>query len=183
MSQQLLGIANLSYNGKYLFGGTMISQPPYTTAGVYQGNDQVNHVEIDSGQVVAASQPGSQLFSKPGADVFASLSALATALQSSDSTVSDISTASVAVRAAYDQLNSARVFYGSTLDRLNSDQNFLSTEKLQLSQQMNATVGIDVNLAATDLVNAESARSATLAAAAKTDSLSLLDYLSAGSAG
>ena len=189
IAQQLMSTANLTYNGKYLFGGTASSQPPYVTdasspGGVeYQGNDAVNQVETEDGSQVTMNQPGSRLFSAPGANLFQSLSDLANALQSTSSTTDDISQATENLRQAFDHLNSARVFYGNTIDQLNSNQSFLQAEKLQLSQQMNSAVGVDANAAASNLVQAENARSAALAAAARTSSMSLLDYLSGTNAG
>jgi len=180
ISQQMLSIANLSYNGKYVFAGTADSQPPYVAAAggiVYQGNDSVNQVQIEAGQAIAVNQPGSQLFSAAGANVFQALSDLATTLQSSSSTTDDIANATNEVRAAYNQLNSARTFYGSTLDQLNASQDFLNSEKLQLTQQTSDLVGVDANQAATNLANAETARNATLQAAASVGNLSLFDYL------
>ena len=180
ISQQMLSVANLSYNGKYVFAGTADSQPPYVAAAggiVYQGNDSVNQVEIEAGQTIAVNQPGSQLFSAAGANVFHALSDLATALQSSSSTTDDITNATNEVSAAYNQLNSARTFYGSTLDQLNASQDFLNSEKLQLTQQTSDLVGVDANQAATNLANAETARNATLQAAASVGNLSLFDYL------
>ena len=186
ISQQMLGIANLSYNGKYVFAGTADSQPPYvsTASGiVYQGNDSVNQVEIEAGQTVAVNQPGSQLFSAAGANVFQALSDLATTLQSNSSTTDDIANATDEVRAAYDQLNSARTFYGSTLDQLNASQDFLNTEKLQLTQQSSDLVGVDMNQAATNLTNAETARNAALQAAASIGNLSLFNFLNSSTSG
>ena len=133
ISQQMLGIANLSYNGKYILAGTADSQPPYVSAAggiTYQGNDGVNQVEVEAGQTIAVNQQGSQLFSAAGASVFQALSDLATALRSSSSTSTDIGNATNEVRAAYDQMNSARGFYGATLNQLTSSQDFLNSEKL-----------------------------------------------------
>ncbi len=183
ISQQMLSTANLSYNGKYVFAGTASTTAPYVSdtlapGGVaYQGNDGVNLVETEQGDSIAVNQPGSQLFSSPDANVFVALNDLVTALQSPESTTSDLTDATQEVSAAYEHVVSARVFYGSTIDQLVSDQVFLNTEKLQLSQQMNDTVGVDMNQAATNLVNAQTARSAALAAASQTNNLSLLDYL------
>jgi len=182
ISQQMLGVANTSYNGRYLFAGTADSQPPYVASpgGIaYQGNDSVNQVEIEAGQSIAVNQPGSQLFSAAGASVFQALSDLATALQSNSSTSDDIANATNEVRAAYDQLNWARTFYGSTLNQLSASQEFLNTEKLQLTQQSSDLVAVDINQAATSLTNAETARNAALQAAASVGNLSLFNYLGA----
>lgn len=180
ISQQMLGIANLSYNGKYVFAGTADSEPPYFAAAggiVYQGNNSVNQVEIEAGQSVAVNQPGSQLFSAAGANVFQALNDLAATLESNSSTTDDIANATNEVRAAYDQLNSARTFYGSTVDQLNASQDFLNTEKLQLTQESSDLVGVDMNQAATNLTNAETSRNAALQAAASVGNLSLFDFL------
>ncbi len=186
ISQQMMSVANTSYNGKYVFAGTADSQPPYVVAAgvvTYQGNDSVNQVEIEAGQSIAVNQPGSQLFSAAGASVFQSLSDLVTALQSSSSTTDDIANATNEVKAAYTQLNSARTFYGSTLDQLNAGQDFLNTEKLQLTQQTSDLIGVDMNQAATNLANAEVTRNAALQATASIGNLSLFNYLGTRSNG
>ena len=179
ISSQILGIANLSYNGHFLFAGTADSVPPYvldpaSPGGVkYQGNDSTNQVAVQEGQSVAMNLPGSQLFSAAGANVFEALSNLVSTLQAG----SGIDVATESVRAAFDQFTTSRVFYGSAIDQLAADQNFLQNEKLQLQQTTNDNIGVDMNVAATNLVNANNARSAALAAAAQASSLSLLDYL------
>jgi len=180
ISDQVLGIANLSFNGHFLFAGTADSQPPYVAdpnapGGVaYQGNDLTNQVEVEQGHTVTMNLPGSKLFSAAGANVFQALSDLADALESG----TGIDTATDSVRTAFDQFTSSRVFYGSSISQLESDQDFLQSEKLQLQQNTNDNVGVDMNVAATNMVNAENARNAALAAVGQTGSLSLLDYLS-----
>ena len=183
ISQQVMSIANLTFNGHYVFGGTANSQPPYAvdplTGGVvYQGNGNVNSVEIETGQSIAVNQPGSALFSAAGADVFQALQNLATALQDPTSTTDDIGSATTQVRNAFNQLTSARAFYGSTIDQLVGAEDFLNSEKVSLRQQQNSTIGVDMNKAATDLTNAEQARNATVQAASTLSSLSLMDYIS-----
>lgn len=182
VSQLVLGVANLSYNGVYVFGGTADSQPPYVVDNTgtvqYQGNNDVNSVEVAPGQSVAVNQPGSQLFSATGASVFTALSNLATALQDSNSTSQDIGNAVTQLRGAYDQLTSARTFYGSAVDQLASTQDFLNNENVQLSNQQNSTIGIDMNVAVTNLTQAEESRTATVEAAASINNVTLMDYLS-----
>jgi len=184
VSQQVLGVANLSYNGTYVFAGTADSQPPYVAdnsvpGGVrYQGNDGVNSVEIEEGQSVAVNQPGSQLFSANGASVFVALNDLATKLEDPNSSTDDIGSAVTELRGAFNQLTSARTFYGSSIDQLLGTQNFLNNKNVQLGQQQNSTVGVDMNVAATNLTNAEQARNATVQAAASLSSVTLMDYLS-----
>lgn len=184
VSDQVLSVANLTYNGHYVFAGTANAQPPYVVdnsvpGGIaYQGNDGVNSVEIDTGQSVAVNEPGSQVFSAAGANVFQALSDLVTALENPDSTTDDIGSATTEVRNAYNQLTSARAFYGSTVDQLLSTGDFLNSEKVQLDQQQNSTIGVDMSVATTNLTAAEEARNATVQAAASMNSMTLMDYIS-----
>jgi flagellar hook-associated protein 3 FlgL len=189
ISQQMLSVANLSFNGHYVFAGTANSQPPYVAddtapGGIkYQGNDNSNSVEIETGRSIAVNEPGSQLFSAAGANVFTALNDLATTLEDPTSTTDDIGNATTEISTAYNQLTSARAFYGSTMDQLLSTQDFLNSESLQLSQQQNTAIGVDMNVAATNLTNAEAARNATVQAASSLSSMTLMDYLSSISQG
>lgn len=160
ISQQVFSVANLAYNGVYVFAGTKTTQPPYvwdtnSPGGVkYQGNGDVNSVEIAEGQSIAVNQPGSSLFGAEDSSVFVALNDLSTALQNSDSTTDDIGNAVTELRGAYDQLTSARTFFGSTVDQIASTQDFINNENVQLAQQQNSAVGIDMNVAVTNLTNA-----------------------------
>lgn len=115
--------------------------------------------------------------------MFQALGDLISALQDPNATPDDIGNATTEVREAYDQLTSARSFYGSTMDQLINTQNFLNSEKVQLGQQQNTTIGVDMNVAATNLTNAEAARNATVQASATLSGLSLMDYISSISTG
>ncbi|MGA2370679.1 MAG: flagellar hook-associated protein FlgL [Candidatus Korobacteraceae bacterium] len=182
ISQEVFSVANLSYNGTYVFAGTATTKPPYlldpsAPGGVfYQGNGDVNSVEVAQGESVAVNQPGSELFSSPDANVFVALDDLSTALESNSST-DDIGDAVTELRSAYDQLTSARTFYGSTVDQIVGTQVFLDSESVQLASQQNSTVGIDMDVAVTDLTNAEESRAATVQAASSMNGTSLMDYL------
>ena len=86
IQQEILGLANTSYNGEYLFSGTATTTQPYVedssaASGVtYSGNDSSNSVEISEGQAMPTSLPGSQLFSNSTTNVFQSLQDLYNAL-------------------------------------------------------------------------------------------------------
>ena len=69
-------------------------------------------------------------------------------------------------------------FYGSTVDQVLSTQDFFNSENVQLGQQQNTTVGVDMNVAATNLTSAEAARNATVQAASSLSGMTLMDYVS-----
>ena len=179
IQQQILGYANQSFQGNYLFAGTAVNLKPFVTdptspSGVsYVGNTGVNNIEIGDGQSVPANLPGSQLFTSPGSDVFQALAGLLSALQSG----SNIPAAVTEVENAFDHVNTQRTFYGTTLSRLNTASSFLNEENLQLSQEDNNLVGADMAAAASQVTQAETALDATLSAGGKISRYSLLDFL------
>jgi flagellar hook-associated protein 3 FlgL len=179
IQQQILGYANESYQGNYLFAGTAVNVQPFVAdssspSGVsYVGNTGVNNVEIGDGQAVPANLPGSQLFTASGSDVFQALADLSSSLQSG----SNIPAAETEVQNAFDYVNAQSTFYGTTLSRLNTATSFLNEESLQLSQEENNLVGADMASAASQLTQAETDLDATLQAGGKISQLSLFNYL------
>ena len=140
----------------------------------YTGNDNVNQVQVGDATTVQANQPGSALFGGSGGAVNA-LSGLVSALKSGDAT--QIANATTNVSAALKQLGNARVPIGTAMNRISAQETYLGQEKVTLTQQHTALVGVDIAQAATNLTQAQMANSAALAAAAKALPQSLLDYL------
>jgi flagellar hook-associated protein 3 FlgL len=185
IAQQVQGIlgnvvqlANTSFHGSYLFGGTATTQPPFTqTAGgvTYNGNSGVNNVTVADGRNLDSNVPGDQIFQQAGSDVMGSLQQLLTSLQNGDT--AGITSATSSLGTALNQISSQRVFYGNGLNQLQADQSALNQQTLNLQAQDNTLVGADAAKAATDLSKAELANQASLAAAAKIMPMTLLDYL------
>ena len=181
IQQTLVQLANTSVGGSYLFGGTASTTPPYTLdstspSGVtYNGNDGTNTVQIADGLSVQTNLPGDQLFQNSSGNAFGSLQQLITALQNGDASAAQ--TATNQVRDALNSVTQQRIFYGNAENQLNSTQTFLNQENVNLTTQENNLVGADPAKAATALTQAQTAYSATLAAAAKILPTSLLDYL------
>jgi flagellar hook-associated protein 3 FlgL len=175
---QLLSLANVSYQGRYVFSGTAQVQPfiedGTTPSGVnYVGNAGVNQVEVGTGFQLQVNLPGSSIFTATAADMFQAINDLYLGLN----TNSGIDTAVTSVRQAFDYVASQRVFYGNALNQLTSQQNYLNTQKLQLAQQENTIAGADMTAVASDLVNASNAHDAALAAVGRMSRLSLFDFL------
>jgi flagellar hook-associated protein 3 FlgL len=179
IQDQLLSLANTSFQGRYLFSGTVTATPPFAKdntvpSGVrYDGNDTINAVQIGDGYRMAANQPGSQLFVAPGHDMFQAMTGLIQAMQSN----SGFDAALASVRDSFDHLSGQRVFYGNAMNQGQSQSNYLGTAKLQLSQQQNTLAGADIEAAASNLVRAQNSTNATLAALGRISQLNLFDYL------
>jgi len=179
IQSQLLSLANLSYQGNYVFAGTATQTTPYvfdpnSTSGVtYQGNTGVNSVTLGNHFSLQTNPPGSQLFSASGGDVFQSIQDLITSLQSG----TGIDTAVTELGAASNHIDAQRVFYGNALNQMSAQQTYLSTETTQLAQQQNAAGGADLTSVISNLTTAQTSLQATLAAVGQTAHTDLFNYL------
>lgn len=146
MQQQMLGLANTSYQGVYIFGGTNVTSQPFTADsssanGVqYQGNTGTTNIQVGDGQSVQTNVSGSQLFLNSSGNVFKALNDLSTALTSG----TGIDAANTEVQQAFSQLTTQRVFYGNALTQVQSSQSFLNQEQVNLSTQQNQLAGADL---------------------------------------
>jgi flagellar hook-associated protein 3 FlgL len=179
IQSQLVSLANATYQGNYVFGGSITNTVPYmvdatSPSGVdYVGNSDVNKVSIGNGYKLAVNQPGSQLFSAPGSDVFLAVNNLIQAVQ----TNTGIGTAVNAVSAASSYLSAQTVFYGNATDQTQSQTNYLNAAQLQISQQQNTLGGVNLATAANNLDQSNTDTQAALAAITKFSQNNLFDYL------
>jgi flagellar hook-associated protein 3 FlgL len=177
----VVGLANTTFQGVSLFGGTANGSAAFTadstspTGYTYNGNNNVNQVSVGDSLTVQANIPGSTLFTNANASVLGALSDLATALQSGTS--AQIGTATNAITTALNYVTSQHAVYGDAINQLNAQETYLSQEKVTLTSRESSLVGIDQATAAENLSQAEQSNSAVLAAAAKVIQNSLLTYL------
>jgi len=180
LQQQMLSLANTSYQGTYIFSGTDVTTQPFTQdssapSGVtYNGNSAVTTVQISQGQSLQTNLPGDQVFANSSGNVFAALNNLQNALTSG----TGIAAANTEVQNAFNQVNNQRVFYGNALNQLQSTDNFLSQDTVNLSQQQNSLVGADMTKAISSLSQDQVAQQAALSATAQILNMpTLLSYL------
>jgi flagellar hook-associated protein 3 FlgL len=179
IQSQLVSLANASYEGRYVFAGTNTNTPPFVVdntvpSGVsYVGNTDVNQVSIGNGNKLAVNQPGSQLFSAPGNDVFLAIDNLIQSLQSN----TGIGAAVTSLGAANSYLSGQRVFYGNAANQAQSQSTYLNAAKLQIAQQQNTLGGADLAAAATNLARSQIDTQSTLATISKLTQNNLFSYL------
>jgi flagellar hook-associated protein 3 FlgL len=181
IQSQLLNLANLSYQGSYVFAGTATQTAPYvldaaSPSGVqYVGNAGTNSVTLGNHFTLQTNLPGSQLLSAPGSDMFQAIQDLITSLQTGTGT--GIAAAVGEVNTAYNYIDAQRVFYGNTENQLNSQQTYLNSETTQLAQQQNTLGGTDMAAAISNLTTAETSQQATLEAIGSNARTDLFDFL------
>jgi flagellar hook-associated protein 3 FlgL len=179
IQSQLLSLANLTYQGNYVFAGTATQtapfvQDPNSTSGVsYQGNSGVNSVTLGNQFKLQTNVPGSQLFSSSGNDVFQSIQDLITSLQSG----TGIGTAVTEVGDASSYVSAQAVFYGNALNQLGSQQTYLSSDTAQLAEQESTVGGADLPAVISNLTTSQASLQATLESIGQTSQLDLFNYL------
>lgn len=180
LQQQMLSLANTTYEGTYIFSGTDVTTAPFTadpsspSGVVYNGNSAVTSVEISEGQSMQTNLSGAQLFQNAAGNVFAALNDLQNALTSDNG----IAAANTEVQNAFNEINNQRVFYGNGLNQLQSTESYLSQETVSLSQQQDNLVGANLAQAESQLSQDQTAEQAAIGATAQILNLpTLLSYL------
>jgi flagellar hook-associated protein 3 FlgL len=179
IQSQLLSLANLTYQGSYVFAGTATQTAPYVVdasspSGVtYQGNEDVDSVTLGNDFTLQTNLPGPELFSSSGTDMFQSIQDLITSLQSG----TGISTAVNEVSSSMNSIDAQRVFYGNGLNQLSAQQTYLSSQTQQLAQEQNTIDGADLPNVISNLTNAQVSLQATLETIGQTSQINLFDYL------
>ena len=167
------GIA-VSSNDAVLGTMTAAAGTEVTNAYAYVGNSDVNTVQVGDSMNVATNLPGNQLLTS-GPNVIGALTNLITSLQTGST--AQIGTATTAVFSGLTYVGQQRVPLDNTISQLNSQDSYLGQEKVTLTTQQTALVGINLADAATNLSQAQLDNNAVLAAAAKVLPQTLLDYL------
>ena len=180
LQQEMLGLANTTYQGVYVFGGTNVSAAPFaqdasSPSGVqYNGNSGVTSVEIAEGQSLQTNVAGNQLFLNSSGSIFGALNDLANALTSGNG----IAAANTEVQQAFAQLNTQQVTYSNALSQLQGTQNYLNQEQVNLSSQQNQLVGANLTTVVAQDSQDQVDLEAALTATSQVLSLpSLLNYL------
>jgi flagellar hook-associated protein 3 FlgL len=158
---QVLSLANTSYQGQYLFGGSQGSTPPYTldtstnpATANYAGDNNVQFVETPSGQKIQTNLPGSSVFGSGGTGVLGALNQLISDF-SGGAPTGTITADTSALTTSLGQLSSQRSTLDSALSRLQSSSTFAQTEVTQLTVAQSNLVSADPATVASQLSQVE----------------------------
>lgn len=165
---QVLSLANTSYQGQYLFGGSQGSTPPFTlntttnpATANYTGDANVQSVETPSGQKIQVNLPGSAVFGAAGSGVLGALNQLISDFSSGAASVT-LTADTGALTTALGQLSSQRSVLDNSLSRLQSTSTYVQTEESQLTVAQGNLVSADPASVATQLSQAETQHQALL---------------------
>ncbi|HWE49111.1 MAG TPA: hypothetical protein VG273_04960 [Bryobacteraceae bacterium] len=187
IQQQLVGIANTSVGGRYIFGGDLDQSAPYdysAGAGVTSlTNPAATRVVVDTqGQPVFQSLTAQQIFGPVDAagapmagSTFAALQSLVTALNAGDQP--GITNALTSLQTAATYVNQQQVYYGVAEQRITSEQNTAANQVTSLQTSIGAIRDTNITQAATELTQETATQSANYGAEAEISKKSLFDYL------
>jgi flagellar hook-associated protein 3 FlgL len=165
---QVLSLANTSYQGQYLFGGSQGSTPPFTlntgtnpAVANYSGDNNVQYVETPAGQKIQVNLPGSAVFGAAGTGVLGALNQLISDF-AGGATTATLTADTSALTSALGQLSSQRSTLDSALSRLQSTSTYVQTEESQLKVAQSGLVSADPAAVASQLSLAETQHQALL---------------------
>ena len=180
---QVVSLANTSYQGTYIFAGSQGSTQPYTVNAstspattTYNGDAQVGSVTTENGQQIQTGVAGSAVFSAPGADVMAALNNLVADF--STGTVSSTASMDVgALSAALGNVSQQQAVLGSSLGRLESATTYAQTDAVNRTAAASALVAADPATVATQLSAAEVQNQALMSVISTVEKQSLFTYV------
>jgi len=165
---QVISLANTSYQGQYLFSGSQGSVQPFTldtsttpATITYSGDTQVQSIETPSGQKLQVNLPGSSVFGSGSTGVLGALNQLVTDLSSGAPTAS-ITTDTDTLTTALHQLSDQRSVLDSSLSLMNSASTFTQTAESQLEVAQGNLVSANPAVVASQLSSAETQHQALL---------------------
>lgn len=164
---EVLSLANSSYLGQYIFGGSQGGSAPFsidtTTSPAsvsYNGDSNISYVETPGGQKIQTNVPGDQIFTA-GPNVLGTLNSLITDFSSgtpSASSVADLAN----LNTALNYVSQQRVVLDDSITRLTTAGNYSSSESIQLRSAQNSLIQTDTAQAASQLSSTETQQAALI---------------------
>ncbi|HEV2618387.1 MAG TPA: flagellin, partial [Acidobacteriaceae bacterium] len=180
---QVVSLANTSYQGTYVFSGSQGNVQPYTVdsatspaTATYNGDSQVNTITTENGQRLQTTVAGSAVFSAPGADVMSALNHLIADF-SSGSVSSGSSYDIAALKAGLDNVSQQQGLLGGSLQRIETASTYAQTDATNRTATISSLVAADPAQVATQLSAAETQNQALMSVISTVEKQSLFSYI------
>lgn len=153
---EILGLANTSYSGTYLFSGSQNGIAPFAldtstspASVTYSGDNLVNYVSTPGGQSIATNLPGNQVFTAAGGDLLGTLNALIQGFSTGNTTTTTVLASQLGT--ALSQVSTQRASLDGAMNRLQSASSYASHEQTQLVSNQTNLLQADLPTLATQL--------------------------------
>ncbi|MCW2521782.1 MAG: flagellar hook-associated protein 3 [Frankiales bacterium] len=170
----LLALANTTYSGRPLFGGTTSGTVAFDSTGAYVGDSGTIDRAIGPNSTATVNSIGTDVYGANGSNLFDVLSTVSSDLRSNSSNLSaDLNT----LDSSMAQVSAAQGQEGAIYQRVQNAQTASASSQLSIKTQLSGLQDIDLASMAIQVTTANTAYQAALATTAKVQSVSLLDFL------
>jgi len=174
LRQSTLALANATYLGRPIFGGTTSGSQAFDTSGNYLGDNGSVQRTVGANTTVTINSSGPAVYGPAGSTLFDVLSKISTDLTGNSAGLSgDLA----ALDAATTRISGQQGLAGAVYQRVQSSQSVNSTNSLSLQSQLSDVQDIDLADMAVKVSAADASYQAALATTAKVRQTSLLDFL------
>jgi flagellar hook-associated protein 3 FlgL len=173
-------LANTSYQGNYIFAGGQTATAPFSTSSAtspavtsYNGNEDVNSLELPSGQTIPLNVPGSQIFLGSGTNsVFGALNALVADYSSGTVNTEHAVSDTQALNSALNYVSQQRVTIDNSMTQLSAASTATTNEETQLTAAQTDLMQADLPSISTQLSQTETQQTALEDVIAQLESVS-----------
>lgn len=171
----LLSLANTTYNGMPIFGGTTGGDVAYDTSGNYVGDSGSNSRMVAARVNVDVATPGPEVFGSGSDDIMARLSSIAASLRTTPPTISGSDL--TAIDAAISRVSTAQAAAGTSYQQVQRLATARTSSDAQLTARYSDVTEVDFADIAVKTAAADTAYKAALQTTAMVGRVSLLDFL------
>ena len=165
---EVQSLANTSYQGQFIFAGGQTGAAPFTTSATtspavttYNGDENVNSLDLPNGQKIQLNVPGSQIFLGNGTNsVFGALNALAADYSSGNINTPQAVSDTEALSTALNFVSQQRVTIDNSMTQLNAASSAVTNEKMQLMTAQTDLMQADIPTISTQFSLAETQQTA-----------------------
>jgi flagellar hook-associated protein 3 FlgL len=170
----LLSLANASYQGRPVFGGTTAGTVAFDATGNYVGDSGTVTRTVAPNAAVDLNTAAPATFGPNGNNLFTLMSTIANDLRTNPAGLGADLTQLDARQVA---ITSDRSLAGAKYQRIQTVQSSATTNTLQLTSQLSDLQDIDLAETVVQVTSANTAYQAALATTAKVGQISLMDFL------
>lgn len=170
----LIEVANTTYNGRPVFGGTTAGSAAYDSTANYVGDSGVVARTVGEKVTVQINQHGPRVFGSGATDLFTLLSDISNNLRTNQSALPANLTA---LDDALSTISAARAGEGATYRQMQNAQAVATSMSTTLATQLSELPDIDLAEVAVQVSSANVAYQAALQTTANLGQLSLLSFL------
>ena len=173
----LISLANTSYNGRPIFGGTTSGSAAYNASGAYVGDTGTVTRAISATSTVPVATNGTAVFgdTSTGSDVFSMLANFSAALRSSPSTLTG--TALNQLKSALSTVSTAQAAEGGVYQQVQQQQAMQASIGTSLQTRLGDVEQVDIAEMAVRVASANTSYQAALQTTSAVGRLSLMDFL------